>query len=153
MFKHLTEIIHTQKISERSTLTPEVVSNLVNAFHTKNFSAYKGRGEFVSVGELVLKCGIRIIVKIDPKSEFVFADFFLGDLYLCPELWQYTGSSHFYGFYLANKDDRYNSFVETLLSDLERAVVYSIYNGVITEKQFVEFCSVERVYEERLFVD
>ena len=119
MFKHLAEIIHTQKISERSTLTPEVVSNLVNAFHTKNFSAYKGRGEFV------------------------FADFFLGDLYLCPELWQYTGSSHFYGFYLANKDDRYNSFVEKLLSDLERAVVYAIYNGVITEEQFVEFCSCE----------
>ena len=143
MIKHLAEIIHVQKISECSTLTPEVVSNLVNAFHTKNFSAYKRRGEFASVGELVLKCGIRIVVKIDPKSEFVFADFFLGDLYLCPELWQYTRSSHFYGFYLANKEERYNSFVEKLLSDLERAVVYAIYNDVITEEQFVEFCSDE----------
>ena len=143
MFKHFEEIIRAQEISECSTLTPEVVSNLVNAFHTKNFSVYKGREEFVSVGELVLKCGIRIIVKVDPKSEFVFADFFLGDLYLCPELWQYTGSSHFYRFYLANKEERYNSFVEKLLSDLERAVVYAIYNGVITEEQFVEFCSCE----------
>ena len=153
MFKHLEEIIHVQKISEWSTLTPEVVSNLVNAFHTKNFSAYKKRGEFVAVGKIVLKCGIRIVVKVDPKSEFVFADFFLGNLYLCPEMWQYTGSSHFYGFHLANKEARYNSFVETLLSDLERAVVYAIYNGVITEEQFVEFCSVERVYEESMFVD
>lgn len=143
MFKHFEEIIRAQEISECSTLTPEVVSNLVNVFHTKNFSVYKGREEFVSVGELVLKCGIRIIVKVDPKSEFVFADFFLGDLYLCPELWQYTGSSHFYRFYLANKEERYNSFVEKLLSDLERAVVYAIYNGVITEEQFVEFCSCE----------
>ena len=143
MFKHFEEIIRAQEISECSTLTPEVVSNLVNAFHTKNFSVYKGREEFVSVGELVLKCGIRIIVKVDPKSEFVFADFFWGDLYLCPELWQYTGSSHFYRFYLANKEERYNSFVEKLLSDLERAVVYAIYNGVITEEQFVEFCSCE----------
>lgn len=87
MFKHLEEIIHTKKISEWSTLTPEVVSNLVNAFHTKDFSTYKWRGEFVAVGKLVLKCGIRIVVKVDPKSEFVFADFFLGNLYLCPELW------------------------------------------------------------------
>ena len=47
----------------------------------------------------------------------------------------------------------YNSFVETLLSDLERAVVYAIYNGVITEEQFVEFCSVERVDEVSPFMD
>lgn len=147
MFAHISSAIHAQEISPRSTLTPEVVATLIDNFHKRDLSAYKG-GEFVPVGELILygngRKDISIEVMVDRKAEFAFANFEFDGFSLCSEVWQYTRQTTFEAIYKHPRDDWFDLFTEVLLNDLERAVVKGIYDGVITEAMFL---AVEPEYD------
>lgn len=140
MFAHITAVIHVQDISPRSTLTPDVVAALVDHFHNRDLSSYKG-GEFVSVGELILygngRKDMSIEVMVDRKAEFAFANFSFDGFLLCSEVWQYTRKTTFEAIYKHPRKDWFELFVEILLNDLERAVVKGIYDCVITEDTFL----------------
>ena len=140
MFAHITAIIHAQDISPRSTLTPEVVATLIDNFHKRDLSSYKG-GEFVPVGELILygngRKDISIEVMVDRKAEFAFANFEFDGFSLCSEVWQYTRKTTFEAICKQPREDWFDLFIEILLNDLERAVVKGIYDCVITEEIFL----------------
>lgn len=140
MFAHIASAIHAQDISPRSTLTPEVVATLIDNFHKRDLSSYKG-GEFVCVGELILygngRKDITIEVMVDRKSEFAFANFEFDGFSLCFEVWQYTRKTTFEVIYKHPREDWFDMFAEILLNDLERAVVKGIYDGIITEEMFL----------------
>lgn len=140
MFTHIASVIHAQDISPRSTLTPDVVATLVDHFHNRDLSSYKG-GEFVSVGELILygngRKDMTVEVMVDRKAEFAFANFEFDGFSLCSEVWQYTRKTTFEAIYKQPREDWFDLFVEILLNDLERAVVKGIYDGVITEAMFL----------------
>lgn len=147
MFAHIASAIHAQDISPRSTLTPEVVATLIDNFHKRDLSSYKG-GEFVSIGELVLygngRKDMTVEVMVDRKAEFAFANFEFDGFLLCSEVWQYTRKTTFEAIYKHPREDWFELFAEVLLSDLERAVVKGIYDGVITE---VMFFAIEPEYD------
>lgn len=140
MFAHIASVIHAQEISPRSTLTPEVVADLIDNFHKHDLSSYKG-GEFVSIGELILygngRKDISIEVMVDRKAEFVFANFEFDGCILSSEVWQYTRKTTFEVIYKHHREDWFDLFVDILLTDLERSVVKGIYDGVITEEMFL----------------
>jgi hypothetical protein len=140
MFAHIASAIRAQEISPRSTLTPEVVADLIDNFHKRDLSSYKG-GEFVSVGELILygngRKDMSIEVMVDRKAEFAFANFSFDGFLLCSEVWQYTRKTTFEAIYKHPREDWFDLFVEILLNDLERAVVKGIYDYVITEEMFL----------------
>lgn len=140
MFAHIASAIRAQEISPRSTLTPEVVATLIDNFHERDLSAYKG-GEFVSVGELILygngRKDMSIEVMVDRKAEFAFANFSFDAFLLCSEVWQYTRKTTFETIYKHPREDWFELFIEILLNDLERAVVKGIYDCVITEDMFL----------------
>ena len=140
MFAHISSAIHAQDISPRSTLTPEVVATLIDNFHKRDLSSYKG-GEFVSVGELILygngRKDMTIEVMVDRKSEFTFANFSFDGFMLSSEVWQYTRQTTFDSIYKHPREDWFDMFIEILLNDLERAVVKGIYDCVITEEMFL----------------
>ena len=140
MFAHIASAIHAQDISPRSTLTPEVVATLIDNFHKRDLSSYKG-GEFVPVGELILygngRKDISIEVMVDRKAEFAFANFEFDGCILSSEVWQYTRKTTFEAIYKHPREEWFDLFVEILLNDLERAVVKGIYDGVITEEMFL----------------
>ena len=139
MFAHISSAIHAQDISPRSTLTPEVVATLIDNFHKRDLSSYKG-GEFVPVGELILygngRKDISIEVMVDRKAEFAFANFEFDGCILSSEVWQYTRKTTFEAIYKHPREEWFDLFVEILLNDLERAVVKGIYDCVITEDMF-----------------
>lgn len=140
MFAHIASAIHAQDISPRSTLTPEVVADLIDNFHKRDLSIYKG-GEFVCVGELILygngRKNMTIEVMVDRKSEFAFANFSFDGFMLSSEVWQYTRKTTFEAIYKHPREEWFDLFVAVLLSDLERAVVKGIYDCVITEEMFL----------------
>lgn len=140
MFAHIASVIHAQDISPRSTLTPEVVATLIDNFHKRDLSSYKG-GEFVTVGELILygngRKDISIEVMVDRKAEFAFANFEFDGFSLCSEVWQYTRKTTFEAIYKQPHEGWFDLFIEILLNDLERAVVKGIYDCVITEEMFL----------------
>ena len=140
MFAHIASAIHAQDISPRSTLTPEVVADLIDNFHKRDLSSYKG-GEFVPVGELILygngRKDMTIEVMVDRKAEFVFANFEFDGFSLCSEVWQYTRKTTFEAIYKHPREEWFDLFVKILLNDFERAVVKGVYDGVITEAMFL----------------
>lgn len=140
MFAHISSAIRAQDISPRNTLTTEVVADLIDNFHKRDLSSYKG-GEFVSIGELVLygngRKDMTIEVMVDRKSEFAFANFGFDGCILSSEVWQYTRKTTFEAIYKHPREDWFELFVEILLNDLERAVVKGIYDCVITEEMFL----------------
>ena len=108
MFAHIASAIHAQDISPRSTLTPEVIADLIDNFHKRDLSVYRG-GEFVSIGELILygngRKDMTVEVMVDRKAEFVFANFEFDGCILSSEVWQYTRKTTFEVIYKHHRED------------------------------------------------
>ena len=120
-----------------SGLPEDVVIKLVKSFKNNDFSSYRKNVEFDTIGTLNVGNHISIQIKVDRHDKIALADFMYDGYYLTMEIRMYTRNTTFLRISEKDEDKWRDMFIDTLLDDLERAVVKGIYDLTITEEEFL----------------